>query len=531
MNTTINEESIYQNCHLEEVNIEELTILETHFRQEEKDPTTLEELIKKEGCIRPLSICVSDNGDKKIIDGARTFKILRKLGIKKVQCINHGKIPLDRATCLSFWINSQQEPPSHYEKALHLRLIMERFGYTYQEIEMKGYGSTATTSHCLSFLTLPSSVIDLYKKKLLSFYSCIELLKLRDSELIEMVAKKAAEKKWSAKQIRLQISQLLDKENMTIKEPSQATESEIIGVTFKDLTDTSKIKDETIQLSIINTSRQSGKDYNNTNSYNDYLASIDLSLKEASRVTAKGCTVVLVTNVIPDFKGNKGRNISEQCELSFSKCQPIARKYSLFPQGVVVLGNKQSSHQDGQPDKARHTGNKFHDTLRILSIYEKGGYRNFPSNKDDQKNLLSVEEINTYYSPVWMLDFSEIIDEKREPLPDEAIMRLIKMYTYEEEAVLDLQLGNNNTIKIARELGRQAYGYEHEEQYKEVIMKKLVIEPAPETNSMVDYVKQSLDLNKPVATDSLLEHSAESKSCKPRFICNEGLADGLLTRI
>jgi DNA modification methylase len=59
--------------------------------------------------------------------------------------------------------------------------------------------------------------------------------------------------------------------------------------------------------------------------------------------------------------------------------------------------------------------------------------------------------------------------------PDELPRRLIKMYSYEGDTVLDCWLGSGTTVKVARELNREAVGYEKEPQYKAVIMRKLGI--------------------------------------------------------
>lgn len=58
--------------------------------------------------------------------------------------------------------------------------------------------------------------------------------------------------------------------------------------------------------------------------------------------------------------------------------------------------------------------------------------------------------------------------------PDELALRIIKMYSFVGETVLDPFLGSGTTIKVARELGREGIGYEREEAlYRGVIESKL----------------------------------------------------------
>ena len=80
--------------------------------------------------------------------------------------------------------------------------------------------------------------------------------------------------------------------------------------------------------------------------------------------------------------------------------------------------------------------------------------------------------------------------------PDELVRRLVLMFSFEEDIVLDPFLGSGTTVKIARDLNRQSIGYERELQYKAVIMEKLGITPVSEavapSGSMMDFARKSL---------------------------------------
>jgi len=83
--------------------------------------------------------------------------------------------------------------------------------------------------------------------------------------------------------------------------------------------------------------------------------------------------------------------------------------------------------------------------------------------------------------------------------PDELARRIIKMFSYEGETILDPFLGSGTTIKIARELGRDGVGYEREDGlYKATIAEKLKgTEPAtdvePATEGVSEFSKRTLD--------------------------------------
>ena len=79
--------------------------------------------------------------------------------------------------------------------------------------------------------------------------------------------------------------------------------------------------------------------------------------------------------------------------------------------------------------------------------------------------------------------------------PDEMVNRVVRMFSYAGDTVLDPFLGSGTTVKVARSLERVGIGYERELKYKPVIMKKLGLIPdeaVVEAPKMAEYAKQSL---------------------------------------
>ena len=59
------------------------------------------------------------------------------------------------------------------------------------------------------------------------------------------------------------------------------------------------------------------------------------------------------------------------------------------------------------------------------------------------------------------------------PFPKELPYRLIKLYSFYGDTVLDPFIGTGTTAEVALELGRNAIGYEINEDYKPLIDKKI----------------------------------------------------------
>lgn len=84
------------------------------------------------------------------------------------------------------------------------------------------------------------------------------------------------------------------------------------------------------------------------------------------------------------------------------------------------------------------------------------------------KNPLTEKEVKEYCWSVWELQVSEEKDHPA-PFPDVIPKRLMKMYSYEGEVVLDPFLGSGTCIKMAKTLKRRSIGIEVNSQYLPLI--------------------------------------------------------------
>jgi len=82
-----------------------------------------------------------------------------------------------------------------------------------------------------------------------------------------------------------------------------------------------------------------------------------------------------------------------------------------------------------------------------------------------------------WYLSVWditnVLPIKGRIEEGIAAFPDEIPRRLIRLFTFPGETVLDPFLGSGTTTRIARELGRNSYGYELDLELEGIIREKI----------------------------------------------------------
>jgi len=108
----------------------------------------------------------------------------------------------------------------------------------------------------------------------------------------------------------------------------------------------------------------------------------------------------------------------------------------------------------------------------FILIFKKPGNQEKKSQEIKEKSKLSLEEWKLYFSGHW--NFGGAKQIKHEAMfPEELPKRLIKMFSFVGETVLDPFLGSGTTVKVALELQRNAIGYEINEDFLEVIKEKI----------------------------------------------------------
>ena len=118
-----------------------------------------------------------------------------------------------------------------------------------------------------------------------------------------------------------------------------------------------------------------------------------------------------------------------------------------------------------------------------ILIFQKGKFdysyvRQLPS-KTLEKSKISMHDYNDneWHLTVWnitnVLPLGTRLEKGIAAFPEEIPRRLIKLFSFHGETVLDPFLGSGTTMKVAQELGRNSWGYEIDRGLKKVINQKL----------------------------------------------------------
>ena len=120
------------------------------------------------------------------------------------------------------------------------------------------------------------------------------------------------------------------------------------------------------------------------------------------------------------------------------------------------------------------------NTIEFISVYVKDGPPNPRETEIKEQSKLTQKEWVEFTKQVWDIP----IPNRSDPaygihpaiMPDEIAKRLIRLYSFVEDIVLDPFIGSGTTAKAATEIDRHWIGYEIDPTYKEIIDQKLNIQ-------------------------------------------------------
>jgi len=118
-----------------------------------------------------------------------------------------------------------------------------------------------------------------------------------------------------------------------------------------------------------------------------------------------------------------------------------------------------------------------------ILIFQKGkfdySYLRKLSLKRREKSKIPLDKYNGdgWHLTVWnitnVLPFGDRLEKGIAAFPEEIPRRLIRLYSFQGETVLDPFLGSGTTMKVARELRRNSWGYEIDAGLEKIIRQKM----------------------------------------------------------
>ena len=260
-----------------------------------------------------------------------------------------------------------------------------------------------------------------------------------------------------------------------------------------------ELKDESVHLVITSPPYWQLKDYGNSSqigfndSYEDYINNLNLVWKECYWVLHKGCRLCI--NIGDQFARSVyyGRyKVIPIREEIIKFCETIGFDYmgAIIWQKVTTCNTTGGATIMGSFPYPRNGIIKL--DYEFILIFKKLGEPPKVSREIKERSKLTTEEWNEYFYGHW--NFSGERQNKHLAMfPEELPKRLIKMFSFVGDTVLDPFLGSGTTCLCAKKLGRNSVGYEINKDFLPIIKEKVKGEP-----TIIFQEKKDIDFRKEI---------------------------------
>jgi DNA modification methylase len=240
-----------------------------------------------------------------------------------------------------------------------------------------------------------------------------------------------------------------------------------------------EVKDETIHLIITSPPYWQLKDYGSENqigyhnSYEAYINNLNLVWSEAFRVLHEGCR--LCVNIGDQFARSvyygRYKVIPIRTEI-IKFCETIGFDYM----GAIIWQKVTTSNTTGGATVMGSFPYPRNGILKLdyefILLFKKPGNPPKPDIEQKKISAMTQEEWNTYFQGHW--NFGGVRQDNHLAMfPEELPRRLIKMFSFVGDTVLDPFLGSGTTSLVAKNLNRNSVGYEINKEYIPTIKEKL----------------------------------------------------------
>lgn len=243
----------------------------------------------------------------------------------------------------------------------------------------------------------------------------------------------------------------------------------------------SEVKKESVELVVTSPPYWQIKDYGNKNqigfndNYSEYIANLNQVWAECYRVLKPGCR--LCVNIGDQFARaityGRYKIIPIRTEI-IKFCESIGFDYmgAIIWQKMTTMNTSGGASVMGSYPYPRN-GLIAIDYEFILLFKKLGKMANNISPAIKEQSKLSNEEWRKYFTGHWNFAGAKQNEGHIAMFPEELPRRLIKMFSFVGESILDPFLGSGTTSKTARELKRNSIGYEINKDFLPVIEDKI----------------------------------------------------------
>lgn len=257
-----------------------------------------------------------------------------------------------------------------------------------------------------------------------------------------------------------------------------------------------EVPDNSVHLIITSPPYWQLKDYGTKNqigfhdNYENYINNLNLVWKECHRILHNGCRLCI----------NIGDQFARSVYYGRYKVIPIREEIIKFCEnigfdymGAVIWQKVTTSNSTGGGVQMGSYPYPRNGILKLdyefILIFKKFGESPKPTKEQKELSKLTAEEWNSFFTGHW--NFSGVRQSGHIAMfPEELPKRLIKMFSFVGETVLDPFLGSGTTSLVAKKLNRNSIGYEINADFIKIIKEKLDIFQPDLNETSFEFIEQ-----------------------------------------
>jgi len=267
-------------------------------------------------------------------------------------------------------------------------------------------------------------------------------------------------------------------DRLTAMEPNETHHTLVLG----DARDLSFIPTESVHLVVTSPPYWCLKKYEenpgqlgNLRDYEEFLAQLERTWRHAYRILVPGGRLVCVVgDVCLSRRENKGRHVVVPLHAAICvSCRHIG-----FDNLNPIIWHKIANASFEVENGTKFLGKPYepnaiikNDIEFILMQRKPGGYRK-PTQKQRDLSRLSKTEFNDWFRQFWTLSGAST-KEHPAPFPLELAYRLVRMFSFCGDTVVDPFVGTGTTMLAAMKCGRNSIGIEIEPKYAQMAASRL----------------------------------------------------------
>jgi ParB family chromosome partitioning protein len=182
----------------------------------------LAESIRSQGIIQPLVVRMREGGGFELVAGERRWRAAQRAGLHQVPAVVR-EVAESQAFEMALVENLQREDLNPIEEAEGYQRLVAEFGYTQESLSARVGKDRSTVTNALRLLKLPPAVRAMVIEGRLNMGHARALLGLESDPAIERLARQAASRGLSVRQVEALVKR--ERENGNRPAPSPTTAS------------------------------------------------------------------------------------------------------------------------------------------------------------------------------------------------------------------------------------------------------------------------------------------------------------------